>query len=359
MMTASVAVTGFSDDDAWAAVLRRDRSADGGFVYAVASTGVYCRPSCPSRRPRRENAAFFETPGDAERGGYRACLKCDPRGDRAREVPAPVLRAREYLDGHADERVPLARLGREAGMSPHHLQRTFKRAFGVSPREYQDARRMARFKRALKDGGRVTDAIMDAGYGSPSRVYEKSDARLGMPPGAYRSGGAGTAIGYATADTPVGRVLVAATERGVCAVTLGDDDDGLVAGLRAEFPGAHIEPGAAGVARWVAAVVASVAGGADLGAVPVDLRGTAFQQRVWRALRDIPRGRTSSYADVARAIGRPGAARAVAGACAANKVALVVPCHRVVRGGGEPGGYRWGAARKRALLAAESGRGKR
>ena len=354
MITASVGVADFSDDDAWAAVLRRDRAADGGFVYAVASTGVYCRPSCPSRRPRRENAAFFASPAEAERGGYRACLKCDPRGDRAREVPAPVLRARDYLDEHADERVPLARLGREAGMSPHHLQRTFKRAFGVSPREYQDARRMARFKRALKEGGRVTDAILDAGYGSPSRVYEKSDARLGMPPGAYRQGGLGIEIGYATADTAVGRVLVAATERGVCAVALGDDDARLVADLRAEFPGARVEEGGAFASRWLAAVVASLAEGADLGGVPVDLRGTAFQQRVWRALREIPRGATSSYAEVARASGRPRAARAVAGACAANRLALVVPCHRVVRGGGEPGGYRWGAARKRALLSAEA-----
>jgi AraC family transcriptional regulator of adaptative response/methylated-DNA-[protein]-cysteine methyltransferase len=354
MMTASVGVAGFTDDDAWAAVLRRDRAADGGFVYAVSSTGVYCRPSCSSKRPRRENAAFFRSPAEAERGGYRACLKCDPRGDRGREVPAPVLRARDYLDLHVDERVPLARLGREAGMSPHHLQRTFKRAFGVSPREYQDARRLARFKRSLKEGGRVTDAILDAGYGSPSRVYEKSDARLGMPPGTYRRGGQGMAIGYATADTAVGRVLVAATERGVCAVTLGDDHAALVAGLRAEFPGARVAEGGEAAARWLAAVVASLADGADLGEVPVDLRGTAFQQRVWRALREIPRGATSSYAEIARAIGRPGAARAVAGACAANRVALVVPCHRVVRGGGEPGGYRWGAARKRALLAGEA-----
>ena len=343
------------EDGYWQAVLRRDRAAR--FVYAVASTGVYCRPWCPSRRPRRENAAFFAGPAEAERGGYRACLRCDPRGDRAREVPAAVLRARDILDRADGERVALARLGREAGMSPHHLQRTFKQAFGVSPREYQDARRLARLKTGLRDGGRVTDAIVDAGYGSPSRVYEKSDARLGMPPGAYRRGGEGMSIRYAVAASPVGRVLVAATERGICAVTLGDDDARLVADLRAEFPRAGIEPGAAG--DWVEAIVASIAGGGDLRSVPLDLRGTAFQQRVWRALRDIPRGRTASYADVARAIGRPGAARAVAGACARNRVALLVPCHRVVRGGGEPGGYRWGEERKRALLAAEAAPRKR
>ena len=193
---------------------------------------------------------------------------------------------------------------------------------------------------------------MDAGYGSPSRVYENSDARLGMPPGAYRRGGAGMSIRYATAPSPVGRVLVAATERGVCAVSLGDDDERLAAALRAEFPNARIEPGA--IAGWMEAIVASIAGGADLRSVPVDLQGTAFQQRVWRALRDIPRGRTASYGEVARAIGRPDAARAVAGACARNRVALLVPCHRVVRGGGAPGGYRWGEERKRALLAAEA-----
>jgi AraC family transcriptional regulator of adaptative response/methylated-DNA-[protein]-cysteine methyltransferase len=310
---------------------------------------VLLAPAAPGER------GLFPSPADAERGGYRACLKCDPRGDRVREAPAPVLRAREYLDRHADERVPLARLGREAGMSPHHLQRTFKRAFGVSPREYQDARRLERLKRALKDGSRVTDAILDAGYGSPSRVYEKSDQRLGMPPGAYRRGGLGAAIGYATADTPVGRLLVAATERGVCAVALGDDDARLVADLRAEFPDAEIAEGGE-AARWLAIVAASIGEGADLGEVPVELRGTAFQQRVWRALRGIPRGATASYAQIARAIGRPSAARAVAAACAANRVALVVPCHRVVREGGETGGYRWGAARKRALLDAESRR---
>ena len=338
-------------DSAWASVLRRDREA--GFVYAVASTGVYCRPSCPSRRPRRENAAFFAGPDEAERGGYRACRRCDPRGDRAREVPAAVLRAREILDRTEGEPLALARLGREAGMSPHHLQRTFKQAFGVSPREYQAARRLARLKSGLRDGSRVTDAIVDAGYGSPSRVYESSDARLGMPPGAYRRGGEGMSIRYATAASPVGRVLVAATERGVCAVTLGDDDARLESALRAEFPNARIEPGA--IAEWVEAIVASIAGAGDLAAVPVDLRGTAFQQRVWRALRDIPRGRTASYGEIARAIGRPEAARAVAGACAKNRVALLVPCHRVVREGGAPGGYRWGAERKRALLEAEAG----
>ena len=331
-------------------MLRRDRAA--GFVYAVASTGVYCRPSCPSRRPRRENAAFFAGPEEAERGGYRPCLRCDPRGDRAREIPAAVLRARAILDRADGGAIALARLGREAGMSPHHLQRTFKQAFGLSPREYQDARRLAQLKRGLRDGGRVTDAIVDAGYGSPSRVYENSDARLGMPPGAYRRGGAGMSIRYATAPSPVGRVLVAATERGVCAVSLGDDDERLAAALRAEFPNARIEPGV--IAGWMEAIVASIAGGADLRSVPVDLQGTAFQQRVWRALRDIPRGRTASYGEVARAIGRPDAARAVAGACARNRVALLVPCHRVVRGGGAPGGYRWGEERKRALLAAEA-----
>jgi AraC family transcriptional regulator of adaptative response/methylated-DNA-[protein]-cysteine methyltransferase len=342
------------DDAAWAAVRGRDRGADGRFYYAVASTGVYCRPSCPSRRPRRENTRFFRTPADAERAGYRACLRCSPAGRRPASVPAPVAAARAYLDAHVDEPVALGRLGREAGMSPHHLQRTFKRAYGVTPKEYQDAARLRRLKAGLRAGGSVTGAIVDAGYGSPSRVYERSDARLGMSPGAYRRGGAGMAIRYATAATPLGRLLVASTERGVCAVSLGDDDARLVEELRAEYPRASVEPDGEGARGLVAGIAKAVAGEADLRNVPLDLRGTAFQQRVWTALRAIPRGETRSYAEVAAAIGRPGASRAVAGACAGNRVALLVPCHRVVRAGGEPGGYRWGAERKRALLEGEA-----
>jgi AraC family transcriptional regulator of adaptative response/methylated-DNA-[protein]-cysteine methyltransferase len=354
MIAAMAAERTVSDEQAWAAVVRRDRRLDGRLFYAVSSTGVYCRPSCPSRRPRRDNARFFAEAAEAERAGYRPCRRCDPRGERAAAPPpSPVGKAREYLDRRFDEPVTLQRLGREVGMSPHHLQRTFKRAFGLSPKEYQEALRHQRLKTGLRSAGSVTAAIHDAGYGSGSRVYEKSDARLGMPPGAYRRGGRGMVIRYGTAASPLGRVLVGATERGVCAVALGDDDAPLEAALRAEYPLARIERGTDGLEEWLAAIAGYLAGSGDLRSLPVDVRGTAFQQRVWDALTQIPPGETRSYAQVAAAIGQPSAARAVARACATNKVALAIPCHRVVREGGGLGGYRWGVDRKYALLAQE------
>jgi AraC family transcriptional regulator of adaptative response/methylated-DNA-[protein]-cysteine methyltransferase len=353
MMTTMVRERALSDEQAWAAVLGRDRSLDGRLFYGVASTGVYCRPSCPSRRPRRRNAAFFAGAAEAERAGYRPCLRCDPRGERVEAPPAPVGKARAYLDLHFDEPVTLDTLGREAGMSPHHLQRTFKKAYGLTPKEYQDALRLQRLKSGLRNGGSVTTAIHEAGYGSASRVYEKSDARLGMPPGAYRRGGRGMAIRFGIAPTPLGRLLVAATERGVCAVALGDDDATLEAGLRTEYPMAGIERSADGPGEWLEAFVKYLAGDGELASIPIDVQGTAFQQRVWDALRAIPRGTKRSYAQVAAAIGQPSAARAVARACATNRVALAIPCHRVVREGGGLGGYRWGVDRKYALLALE------
>ena len=353
MMTAIVRDRVLDDDQAWAAVLGRDGRLDGRLFYGVASTGVYCRPSCPSRRPRRVNAAFFSDPAEAERAGFRPCLRCDPRGQRVETPPLPVGRARELLDRRFDEPVTLGALGREVGMSPHHLQRSFKKAYGLTPKEYQDSMRLQRLKDRLRAGGKVTEAIHDAGYGSGSRVYEKSDARLGMPPGAYRRGGAGMSIRFGIATTVLGRLLVAATERGVCAVALGDDDAALEAGLRAEYPGAAIERSAGGLADWLDEFVKYLAGEGELGSIPVDVRGTAFQQRVWDALRTIPAGEKRSYAQVAASIGQPRAARAVARACAANHVALVIPCHRVVREGGGLGGYRWGVDRKYALLAQE------
>jgi AraC family transcriptional regulator, regulatory protein of adaptative response / methylated-DNA-[protein]-cysteine methyltransferase len=356
MMTTTVRQRALSDEQAWAAVLGRDPRLDGRLFYGVSSTGVYCRPSCPSRRPRRHNATFFAEPAEAERAGYRPCLRCDPRGQRIDRPPAPVGKARAYLDLHFDQPIRLDALGREVGMSPHHLQRTFKRAYGVTPKEYQDALRLQRLKSELRAGGSVTTAIHEAGYGSGSRVYEKSDARLGMPPGAYRRGGQGMAIRYGIASTPLGRLLVGATDRGVCAVALGDDDAQLEAGLRAEYPLAGVERGAEELQRWLGTLVESISGADDLSSVPLDAQGTAFQQRVWDALRAIPSGETRSYAQVAVTIGRPSAARAVARACATNRVALVVPCHRVIGSKGRLSGYRWGAARKQALLDHEARR---
>ena len=349
------------NDARWAAVVARDARLDGEFVYAVRTTGVYCRPSCPSRQALRVNVQFFATPHAAESAGYRACRRCDPRSDGTRAQDA-IQRARAYLEAHVDENVSLDRLGRVAGMSPHHLQRTFTGAVGVSPKRYLAALRAERMKQELKRGATVSRASFEAGYGASSRMYDSASAQLGMTPAAYRRGGEGVAIRYATVGTVVGRALVAATPRGVCAVTLGDDDATLEAALEAEYPRAQLErvrlEGAAGdeaLREWTAALQRHLEG-ADLSlAVPLDVPGTAFQQRVWGALRDIPYGETRSYSEVAAAIGAPAAVRAVAGACARNRVALVVPCHRVVSRDGSAGGYRWGSERKERLLAAERG----
>jgi AraC family transcriptional regulator of adaptative response/methylated-DNA-[protein]-cysteine methyltransferase len=336
--------------EAWRAVTHRDPDLDGAFVYAVRTTGVYCRPSCPSRRPRRENVSFFATADDAEAAGYRACARCGPS---ARARGSAVARAAAYLDAHLDERVTLEALARHVALSPWHLQRTFRRALGVSPRAYQDARRLAGFRSRVRAGEAVGAATYAAGYGSSRGLYESARAGLGMTPGAYRRGGAGQRVRFETVTSPLGRLLVGATARGVCAVALGDDDAALEAGLRAEFPRADVARDAAGLRPWVEAVLERVRGAPGDPALPIDLRGTAFQLRVWSALRSIPRGETRSYGEIAAAVGAPRAWRAVARACATNPVAIVVPCHRVVRGDGQPGGYRWGAARKRGLLEVE------
>jgi AraC family transcriptional regulator of adaptative response/methylated-DNA-[protein]-cysteine methyltransferase len=348
-------VAGRIDDGAaWEAVQARDAQLDGRLVYAVSSTGIYCRPSCPSRRPRRENVAFFPTPDDAEAAGYRECRRCRPR--RARPSPAAesVRRAREHLDAHPEESVTLEQLGRVAAMSPHHLQRVFKRLVGVSPREYAAARRAERLRERLREGESVSRAGFGAGYGSGSRLYEEGAARLGMTPAAYRRGGRGVRIRYTLVPSPLGRLLVAATERGVCSVALGDTDAELEDRLRREFPGAELEPAGGELDDWARAVADAAAGHAPAPELPLDLHATAFQLRVWRALREIPRGTTRSYGEIAAAIGSPGAARAVGRACAGNPVALVIPCHRAVRGDGAHGGYRWGAERKQRILEAET-----
>jgi len=343
-------------DAAWAAVLRRAPEADGRFVYAVATTRVYCRPVCPSRRPRREHVSFFAGPAEAEAAGYRPCRRCRPDRGGPSAAAACVERAKAYLDAHLDETVTLERLGRAAYMSPFHLQRSFKRLLGVTPREYVRARRAERLKQRLRAGDTVSRATFEAGYGSGSRVYERAGEELGMTPASYRRGGAGETIRYAIVATTLGRLLVAATARGVCAVAFGESDAELEAELRHEFPRAVLERASDELGAWVAAVVALVEGEVARVDVPLDLRATAFQQRVWKALREIPPGETRTYGEVAKAIGAPGAARAVARACASNRVAVVVPCHRVVPSGSGAGvgGYRWGAERKRRLLEREA-----
>ena len=342
-----------SSSAAWHAVERRDASYDGRFVYAVRSTRVFCKPSCPSRRALRANVEFFSTTAAAERAGFRACRRCRPTHESA--IHPAIEKARSYLEAHADRSVPLDELSTVVGLSASHLQRSFKRAVGVSPKEYQSEHRMRRFKSRLRAGDTVSRATYEAGFGSSSRVYERASASLGMTPAAYRRGGAGVRIRYTVADAPVGRVLIATTERGVCAVELGANDADVERVLRADFPNATIERDDGARETWVRAVLDRVRdpGDGSTHRIPLDLGGTDFQRRVWEALRAIPAGETRSYAEVARAIGDPKASRAVAQACASNRVAVVVPCHRVVRGDGQISGYKWGVERKRKLLAAE------
>ncbi len=334
-------------------MLARDRRADGTFVYAVSSTGIYCKPSCASRRPRRDRVVFFDAGDEAVRAGYRACRRCKP--DEIGAVDPwidKVRRACVYL-ANVDGHVSLARLAARLGGSPYHLQRSFKRIVGVSPREYADACRLEKVKRGLRKGDRVTDAMIDAGYGSSSRFYERAASKLAMTPAAYRRGGAGASIAYAIVDSPLGRLLVAASPRGVCAVAMGSSDAELVRAITAEYPSAVLQPAHAALKTWAQRIVRHLEGRRPRLDLPLDIQATAFQWQVWNALARIPYGETRTYKDVAAAIGRPSAVRAVAHACATNPVALAIPCHRVVRTGGGMGGYRWGLSRKKALLAAE------
>jgi AraC family transcriptional regulator, regulatory protein of adaptative response / methylated-DNA-[protein]-cysteine methyltransferase len=342
--------------EAWAAVVGRDRRFDGRFVYAVHSTGVYCRPSCPSRRPLMANVAFFDDAAAAERAGFRACKRCRPRASSAPNgAAAAVRKAAAFIDAHAGERITLAALASETGLSPFHLQRVFRRELGVTPREYQQARRLDRLRVQLRRGETVSRATYDAGFGSPSRVYEQA-ARLGMTPAVYRRGGVGLQIRFAIVPSPLGQLLVATTAKGVCTVSLGGTDAQLERRLRAEFPRAVVDRDDEGsLAKVAGRVVAHIRGDGPAHDLPLDVRGTAFQQQVWRALLAIPYGETRSYADVAAAIGQPTATRAVARACATNPVAVVIPCHRVVRSDGGLGGYAGGVERKERLLVVEGG----
>ena len=342
-----------TDDQRWAAVVARDPDAEGHFFYAVKTTGVYCRPSCASRRPRRENVAFHAARVDAERAGFRPCLRCRPdRPPLAEQRADAVARACRLID-HSEELPDLDTMAAEAGMSRFHFHRVFKQAIGVTPRAYAAARRAERVRDALPASGSVTEALYGAGFGSSGRFYEASGAVLGMAPRAFRAGGQGATIRFAVGECSLGSILVAATGRGVCAIAFGDDPDALVRDLQDRFARAELLPGDEAFQRNVAEVVAFVERPEGGLALPLDVQGTAFQERVWRALRDIPAGQTASYAEVARRVGAPGAVRAVAQACGANPVAVAIPCHRVVRKDGALSGYRWGVERKRALLDRE------
>src|SRR6478736_2186448 len=351
-----MAIAGSGLDMRWKALASRDGAADGTFVYGVSSTGVYCRPSCPSRRPRADRVRFFDTPTEAKQAGFRACKRCRPDlvGVGQPGIDA-VRRASLYLASHADQTVTLSRLARVASISPHHLQRRFKAIVGLSPREFQSAVRAGKLKTSLRDGRDVTTAIYEAGYGSPSRVYEAAPTGK-MSLSKYRRGGAGMTIAYSMIESPVGQVLVAATNEGVCSVKIGDSESSLVKQLRGEYPAAAIAMSRKSNSEWVKAIAKHLRGDSPALDLPIDVQATAFQWKVWRALQQIPYGETRAYAAVAKSIGKPKAVRAVASACARNPVAIIVPCHRVVPAAGGTGKYRWGAERKAKLLEREGRR---
>jgi AraC family transcriptional regulator of adaptative response/methylated-DNA-[protein]-cysteine methyltransferase len=338
--------------DRWTAVSSRDRHADGQFVYAVTSTGIFCRPSCPSRRPNRTRVRFFDTVNEAERAGYRACKRCRPAAATVDPWVDKIRRACAYL-ASAESHPSLTRLARRLGGSPFHLQRNFKRIVGVSPRQFAAACRVRSAKAQLRSSRDVTTAAFDAGFQSASRFYEQLSRTLGMPPRTYRRGGEGMSIRYTVVESPLGQLLVGATERGVCAVAIGASAGDLERSLAAEYPAATIVRDAGALRASTEQVLAHLDGRLPRLDLPLDVRATAFQWQVWNALAAIPRGETRTYAAVAAAIGRPSAARAVARACATNPVALVIPCHRVVPSAGGVGGYRWGAERKKRLLSRE------
>ena len=338
---------------AWEAVMNHDHRFDRAFVYAVSSTKVYCRPSCPSRRPARDRVRFFPSPQQAEAAGFRACLRCHPRSRDGSRMDCLVEQVRRYLDRQTDERVTLRQLATMAGISPFHLQRAFARIVGLSPKSYQDARRMERFRDSLKRGESVTSATYEAGFGSSSRLYERVNSALGMTPSTFRSGGTGVTLRYVTVPTVVGRMLIAQTERGIAAVSFGDSEALLVASLKEAYPNAILRRDSRGMRQQIRGMLQCLDGQVDAGRLGLDVKATVFQRKVWEALQQIPRGSTRSYREIARAIGQPAAARAVARACATNPVAVAIPCHRVLRGNGSLAGYRWGLQRKKQLLALE------
>jgi len=339
----------------WQATMSRDARADGTFVLAVRSTHIYCRPSCPARRPLRRNVVFFRTGEEAEKQGFRACLRCKPN-----EIAGPVAlveAASRELAASGEDTVRFGALATKLGSTPATLRRAFLQVTGLRPRELAEALRLARFKKMLREGKRITDALYETGYGSSSRVYARSNAQLGMTPATYRKGGRGMKIGYSITKSGLGKVLVAATDRGVSAVYLGDADAKLVEELRDEYPRAEISVAAGSFEKWVKEIVERVEGKPPRVELPLDLQATAFQRRVWQELQQIPRGSTRTYSQVARALGNPKAVRAVARACATNPVSIVVPCHRVIREDGNLAGYRWGVGRKEQLLAQERAAG--
>jgi AraC family transcriptional regulator, regulatory protein of adaptative response / methylated-DNA-[protein]-cysteine methyltransferase len=341
----------------WQAALERDSSQDGVFVFAVSSTGVFCRPSCPAKRPRRENVSFFSNAQEAEQAGYRACLRCRPKAVDGDPQSAQVRAICRYIEQHIadqhEDRLTLSLLAKQFRRSPFHLQRMLKSALGVSPKAYMDAVRLRQVKQNLQTGHDVTTALYAAGYGSSSRLYERTAAQMGMTPEKYRRGAVAAVLRYTIAGSPLGRMLIAATDKGICSIQFAENDDQLQQGLMREFPFATRRRDDAALSEWRVSLTRLIEGREANPSLPLDIRATAFQRRVWEALQRIPRGETRSYSAVAKKIGMPKATRAVARACATNPAAVAIPCHRVIREDGAPGGYRWGIQRKEQILARE------
>ncbi len=342
-----------NDDQRWHAVRSRDVSLDGEFVYAVRTTGVFCRPSCPSRLSRRDNTEFYSSAPAAIAAGYRECKRCRPADMTQHDPRAKTIRDACAIIEAAEETPTAKQLASTLGLSASHLRREFKRLTGVTLREYAAGIRIERLQKALRQGQAVTDAIFEAGYGSGSRVYENSNRTLGMTPAQYRDGGPGVSISFTTAPSSLGLIMVAATERGICCIEFGEDNDSLVDSLSNRFPAAHIERNESELEEWLAKITDFIATPRAGLSLPLDIQGTAFQRRVWKALQVISIGSTVSYSEIAAEIGQPKAHRAVARACAANPIAVAIPCHRVLRSDGSLGGYRWGLERKEKLLARE------
>ncbi|HEX4536715.1 MAG TPA: bifunctional DNA-binding transcriptional regulator/O6-methylguanine-DNA methyltransferase Ada [Candidatus Acidoferrum sp.] len=355
---ASSKITANAAERYWRATLARDARADGTFILGVLSTRIYCRPSCPARRPLRRNVVFFGSGEEAEKQGFRPCLRCKPN-EKSGALRLVKRAARELASNGEEDILRVATLAEKLGVTPSALRRAFQQVTGLAPRDLADALRLNRFKSLLRAGRNITDALYETGYGSSSRVYERSDAQLGMTPAAYQKGGKGMKLEYTIAKSPMGKVLVAATEKGVSAVYLGKVENKLISELRTEYPHAEIAPAKEPYQRWVGEIVRQIEGKPSSLELPLDVQGTAFQRRVWQELQRIPRGTTRTYTQVAQALGQPKAVRAVASACARNPVSIVVPCHRVIRGDGQLAGYRWGLSRKEQLLSAERAGGKK
>src|SRR5450432_905559 len=335
----------------WQATLQRDRRADGAFVFAVRSTHIYCRPSCPARRPLRQNTLFFRTPVEAEHRGFRPCRRCRPQEQQL--AAALVTQAARVLANSAEDNLRLESVAAQLKVSSAKLRRAFHSMAGLSPREFAVAARMERFKKMLRSGQSITEALYSCGFGSPSRIYEKTNSHLGMTPAAYKKGAPGMHIDYSITKSSLGHVLVAATERGISAIYLGENDKQLVLELRAEYPKAEVSQNPTGHGTWLREILKRIEGDKPSVELPLDVQATAFQRRVWQELQKIPLGSTRTYTQVARALGKPNSVRAVARACATNPVSLVVPCHRVIRADGHLAGYRWGLKRKQELLQRE------